>query len=399
MDKVYLTVKQLPKYKQISFEDMLSGVSDVNQFILWKKTGTITRLVNASDELQGKRDINSMVENLHGFVSSASELIESDLSKHYNMFKVPKKSGGWRQICAPDKELSRALKVMKGLFESFMPATYHTSAFAYITNRSTIDEREVHQRNQSEWFSYFDFHDFFGSTTPEFVMNMLKRIYPFNFIVQNGGEEDLRKALSLAFLNGGLPQGTPFSPLITNIMMIPFDHIMTNTLHKFPNVRAREGYDSFIYTRYADDICISCGNEFDVKAIQEFILQTLVDLNAPFTLNTKKTKYQSRNGKNFHLGVILNKNNEITLGHEKKRRIKAMISNYMMDKRNGKEWSLHEIQVLNGQLAYFHKVEPEMEQQIIRHFNEKFGRDVLETIHEDLIAKGNGESLDMGFED
>lgn len=394
MNKVYLTVKQLPKYRQITFEDMLAGMTDGKSYILWNKTGTITRRVNASDKLREKRDISMMELRLKYFCDNFKWLIESDLHTHYNTFYIPKKSGGLRKICAPDKELSQALRDLKSLFEEFMPATYHTSAYAYIENRSTIDERGPHQRHESQWYSYFDFHDFFGSTTSKFVMDMLKATYPFNFIIEDGYEDILRAALSLAFLDGGLPQGTPFSPLITNIMMIPFDHTMTMMLREFSNPRARNGSDHFIYTRYADDLCVSCRNEFDVELIQKLILDTLEHFGAPFSLNTKKTKYQSRSGKNFHLGVIINKDNNITLGHQKKRRIKAMVCNYMMDKKNGKDWPLHDVQILNGQLAYFHKIEPESQKNMLAHFSEKFGKSVEEAIHNDLVSKSQDDSSD-----
>ena len=117
---------------------------------------------------------------------------------------------------------------------------------------------------------------------------------------------------------------------------------------------------------------------------------------APFSLNTKKTKYQSRSGKNFHLGVIINKDNNITLGHQKKRRIKAMVCNYMMDKKNGKDWPLHDVQILNGQLAYFHKIEPESQKNMLAHFSEKFGKSVEEAIHNDLVSKSQDDSSDWG---
>lgn len=389
MDKVYLTVPQTPKYKNIPFEDMIFGSSDISKYIMWNQSGTITRLVEVTEELRNKRNIDDMINDLTSFVNWTKPLLESDLHKHYDTFHVPKKSGGLRKICAPDKELSAALKVLSSLFEKWMPATHHTSAFAYINGRSTIDEREKHRRNDSVWYGYFDFHDFFGSTTPDFVFNMLSMIYPFNFIMEyEEGNENLRKALSLAFLDGGLPQGTPFSPMITNVVMIPFDHIMTNRLHSFFNPRAKDKTDRFIYTRYADDIAISCRNEFSISYIQDFILDTLKQLGAGFSLNTKKTKYQSRNGKNFHLGVIINKDNEITLGHEKKRRIKAMIASYVMDKKNGVEWDLHDVQIVAGRIAYFKKVEPKSCETVLNRIGEKFGVDVNELIHDDLASKG-----------
>ena len=387
MKKVFLTVPQLPKHKQITFEDMLAGITDLGHYVMWSPTGTITRYVNASAKLENAKVIPDMLKQLRVYMEAvqAIGLFDCDLHDHYKTFHVPKRSGGLRKICAPDEILSGALRMLGGLFTEWMPATYHTSAFAYINGRSTVDERKRHQSWDSKWYGYFDFHDFFGSTTKEFVMKMLGMIYPFNFIVRySEGKQNLEKALDLAFLDGGLPQGTPLSPLLTNIIMIPFDHIMTQKLHHHTNPRAKDGYDRFIYTRYADDISISCRNEFDVEVIQQLILDTLGQLGAKFTLNTSKTKYQSRNGKNFHLGVIINQENNITLGHQKKRRIKAMVSNYIMDKKNEVMWDVHDVQILNGQLAYYNKVEADSCKEMVNKFNNKYDVDLMKMVHEDL---------------
>lgn len=63
------------------------------------------------------------------------------------------------------------------------------------------------------WFAHFDFHGFFPSTTPGFVLSQFELIYPFNLILASPtGHAELLKALDLCFLNRALPQGTPISP-------------------------------------------------------------------------------------------------------------------------------------------------------------------------------------------
>lgn len=167
-------------------------------------------------------------------------------------------------------------------------------------------------------------------------------VYPFSEVIKSPyGREELTKALELAFLNGGLPQGTPISPLITNIMMIPVDFKLSNGFRDFNN-------QHFVYTRYADDFIISSKQDFDFRDVEKFIIDTLIGFDAPFSINTEKTRYGSRAGRNWNLGVMVNGNNEITVGYKKKRQFQAMLSSYIMDKRNGIEWDRHDIQVMEG---------------------------------------------------
>ena len=177
MNKVYLTVKQLPKYKQITFEDMLAGMTDGKSYILWNK------LVRLPEELMlqtnlGRSEIFlwwNCAWNIFATTSSGWLKVICILTTTLSIFL---RSPGTQKNLRSRQRTSQALRDLKSLFEEFMPATYHTSAYAYIENRSTIDERGPHQRHESQWYSYFDFHDFFGSTTSKFVMDMLKATYP-----------------------------------------------------------------------------------------------------------------------------------------------------------------------------------------------------------------------------
>ena len=264
------------------------------------------------------------------------------------------------------------------MFEEDFGALYHTSAFAYIKNRSTIDAAKRHQINESKWFGKYDLSDFFGSTTINFVINQLKTIFPFSEILKSDyGETIMRKALDLAFLNGGLPQGTPFSPLITNIIMIPIDYKLSNKLRQ-------HNKQTFVYTRYADDFIVSSRYDFDVNNIENVIKETLNEFNAPFTVKDSKTRYGSSSGKNWILGVMLNRDNEITVGHKRKKHLQTMLSNYIMDKKNGKRWNREDIQVMEGCRSYCQMVEGETIDKIISHINAKFSVDVMALIKADL---------------
>lgn len=289
-------------------------------------------------------------------------------------------SPAYRKIDAPVDELKNALRNLKTIFEKDFHALYHTSAFAYVKGRSTLDAVKRHQANESRWFAKYDLSNFFGNTQTEFIMKMLAMVFPFSAVMRTkGGARELRKAVELATLNGALPQGTPISPTITNIVMIPVDYKLSNELRDFNKQR-------FIYTRYADDFTVSSRYDFNFKEIGQLIEDALAEFGAPFKLNHSKTRYGSSAGQNWNLGVMLNKDNQITIGHKKKRQFKAMLASYVMDRRNGNPWDLNEIQVLDGYRNYYRMVEGETIDKIVAHIGEKFNIDIVKAIKDDLRA-------------
>ena len=359
----YITVKQPSVYYQISFEDMLEGIQDLSKYVMPNVTNTRTYWVDyVNDKLLQNTDTNKMIELLMAFNQSKEALFQADRASLYHTFHISKSSGGLRRIDAPLPELMNALRELKLLFELHMFALYHTNAFAYIRGRSTIDALKRHQRNESKWFLKLDFADFFGSTTPEFVLEMLSKVFPFSEIVKpTAGKEALKQALSLCFLNNGLPQGTPISPFITNVMMIAIDHKISNSLRSFNNRR-------FVYTRYADDLLISFQVDFNKDKVQQFIIDMLAEFNAPFTIKPEKTRYGSSAGRNWNLGLMLNKENEITIGHKRKKEFKAMLDNYIRDRKAGNGWERHDIQVLNGLISYYRMVEKDYIDYLLRQY-------------------------------
>jgi hypothetical protein len=333
---------------------------------------------NASEHFTKKINVESLVQKLVRYNQSTEELRLAERNSLYHTFYIPKHSGGLRQINAPNPELMDALRRLKTLFEEDFHVLYHTSAFAYIKKRCAVDAVKRHQKNESKWFGKLDLHDFFGSTNLDFVMRMFSMIFPFSEVVKDPeGKAELEKALELAFLNGGLPQGTPISPLITNVMMIPIDFKLYNAFRNYNR-------QSFIYTRYADDFTISSRVDFDIHAVERLIVDTLVSFNAPFSINAAKTRYGSSSGRNWNLGVMLNKDNEITVGHKKKRQFQSMLYNYITDKKNGVQWDKGDVQVMHGLYSYYHSVEPERIDAIVNHINEKMEVNVIRFMKNDM---------------
>ena len=382
----YIVVKLSPAYHQMSLDEMLNldklfeEIDDkYHGMAAPNVTSTRTYCVpEASKVFKRTLSVNHLINKLAMFNEKYKALRDVERSTLYYTFHIPKKSGGLRRIDAPQPELMGALRELKQIFEDDFGALYHTSAFAYVKNRSTLDAVKKHQQNKSKWFAKYDLSNFFGSTTEEYAMKMLSMIFPFSQVVKSEkGKEQLSEAINLAFLNGGLPQGTPISPLITNLIMIPVDYELFN---KFRNYNKQR----YVYTRYADDFIISSEFDFDVNDIENQIRECLNRFEAPFNIKKEKTRYGSSAGSNWNLGVMLNKDNQITVGYKTKRKFAVMVFNYAKDRLSHINWDLNDIQVLEGYRNYYSMVEKDSINRIIHKINNKLHCDVIAMIKEDL---------------
>lgn len=335
MEQVYLTTYQsyfdtkvetpeemidqmFKDYTQLKFD---------NQNII-KYNRTRTHLINKPDKY---------------FLSTTAWNVQSfrNLKDEYQSFRIPKHSGGYRTITAPNENLKAQQNLILNELNSLSPAV-HDCAYAYVPRRSCKDAVIEHQKNNSNWFLKIDLKQFFPSCTEKFVRQQLSYVYPYS----NMKQEDLDKILSLVFLNGSLPQGAPTSPKLSNLVMIPIDFRLVHRLKAM----------GFVYTRYADDMLISHRNEFKPKDIIDIIEDTLK--GTPLKINKDKVRYGSRAGSNWNLGLMLNKNNDITVGNQRKRYLKIALHNFYMDLQNDIHWNKDDLYHLQGELSYIKSIEP-----------------------------------------
>lgn len=376
----YITVRAPVRYHQMTLEEVLFAPPGSAPRPPVGRYGD-TRTLYVKELPERCKDpliVSSCIVALRDFTDKYESLYKVNRRTLYRRFYLPKRKGGYRPIDAPDTELKIALRELKTIFETHFYALHHTAAFAYVKKRCNLDAVKRHQSNQSRWFLKTDCSDFFGSTTPEFTFTMLSEIFPFSEVMKNPvGNELLHKALDLAFLDGGLPQGTPLSPMLTNLVMIPIDHFLFKELRDFNG-------QHLIYTRYADDIDISCKTHFQWREVVEFLQKTFERFHAQYQIKPEKTHYGNSNGRNFILGVMYNKDMNITLGYEKKRIFRVMLNEYLKRRRDGNGWGLHEVQQLNGLYSYYRKIEPAFIEDVFNRYGEKYGVNVAHVIRYDL---------------
>jgi hypothetical protein len=347
------------------------------QFLL-KYNETFTRIITDTEISERRRNLALDKENiLINFWNTIPEQLKNltiqndSMQSLYFTFRIPKKTRGFREINAPNEFLKEWQTKITNLLQKDLQVATHNAAFAYVKNRSVKEALEKHQGNRSKWFLKLDIKDFFPSCTKELVYNKLINIYPFALFTERG-KQTLKKLIHICCLNGVLPQGSPASPYLSNVIFTDFDYKISYKL-----LTDSTAGQCFIYTRYADDILISARKTFNWTEYQNAI-QTI--LGEEFKLKTEKTRYGSSAGRNWNLGLMLNKDNNITVGHVNKQNLKSQLHHFIIEYKEGHYYSIPETQHLQGILNYAKQIEPDYINYLIQHYSRKFNCDILEAI-------------------
>lgn len=364
----YYTIKQNRKPAQLKFEDVLFGNVSIEKWTGESdKSGTITRCVeNIPEELLKTINLEKLISWLKIFNQKYQSLFEAERESLYRHYRIPKKTGGWRPIDEPCEELQNALGELADFLQDDCSILYHTSAFAYVKDRCIVDAVRKHVNFKSNWYLKTDISGFFPNTTLDFAMRMLSKVFPTSEIMKDDeGKTELTKAISLGFLNGGLPQGTKLSPCLTNCIFIPIDHRL------FGEFSRRK----MVYTRYADDMHISAQEHFPYKEMVNIIKNAFNEFEAPYIIKNEKTHYGSVKGQNWVLGLMANGDYNITVGYKTKKFFKAMLCNFILDTKNNKPWDIEEVRHMSGLLSYYRMIEKDYFDKVIDTANKKWNVD------------------------
>jgi hypothetical protein len=293
---------------------------------------------------------------------------EDPIEIQYTEYHIPNASGGYRLISAPSDELKAILKKLYDVCLSY-GAYAHDAAFAYVKDRTCLSAMKRHRDKQTKYFYKFDLHDFFPSCTDDVLQRQLKQVYPFCML----SDVTLYRLIQVATYNDALPQGSPLSPLLCNMVLLPFDWAMYYSVRHFDGA----------YTRYADDILISFSHKKQLSFVEHIVKGHLPE---GLELNTTKSRCGSIAGRNYNLGLVLNKEHNITIGHKKKMELKAKLNNFIFDFTNRRYWSIIDTQVLQGELNYFRQIEPEYADFVVKRLETKHHSSSISSMFADIIS-------------
>lgn len=322
---------------------------------LMEQICSITNMQRAFRQVKGNKGtagVDGMtVYELEAYLSKHNEDIRHQLLQ--GLYKpqpvlevmIPKPDGGERQLGIPtvvDRYIQQAIaQILNPIFDP----TFSESSYGYRPTRSAhqaLQAASAYVQDGRVWVVDLDLEKFFNRVNHDILMSLLaKRLADKRLL------KLIRRYLEKGTMQDGLstqrqagtPQGSPLSPLLSNIMLDELDKELENRGHKF--------------CRYVDDCNVYVRSERAGRRVMESITEFL-SKRLRLTVNLTKSTVALVDERKF-LGYRLQKDGGLTVAPESVQRFKDKIR--VLTKRNrGRSLDLviKEVnQTLRGWINYF----------------------------------------------
>jgi len=258
-------------------------------------------------------------------------------STHYRITTIPKKNGGRRVIWMPSPELKAAQRflvrrVLHGL-------RVHPAARAYEPGATIRENARLHAG--SKYLLRMDFRKFFESISRDDVCAFMAGVG--SSIHEHWTDEDTRTFADLVCWRNRLVIGAVTSPSLTNRMCFELDVQLADAC-----AAAR-----VTYSRYADDLFFSTTSQDVLRVLEQSVTEIVRSLERPASLrlNRRKTSHSSKRRRRTVTGLVLTCEGELSIGRDKKRKVRAMIDQWDALSESDRRW-------LKGTLGFCRDVEP-----------------------------------------
>ncbi|WP_169728790.1 retron Ec67 family RNA-directed DNA polymerase/endonuclease [Salinarimonas rosea] len=263
--------------------------------------------------------------SLLGFSPSSITFILYNLppATKYKTFSIAKRSGGTRLISAPEPRLKSLQRRLADLLQecrdeiNALPENKKSRSHGFERQRSILTNANIHKRKR--YVFNIDLENFF----PSFNFGRVR-----GFFIKNKKFQLEPKIATLiaqiAIHNNELPQGSPCSPVISNLVADALDRRLDRLARQN---RCR-------YSRYADDITFSArvrdfpadiavptGANFDPSAVLQSIIAS-----SGFAINPNKTRMQYSMSRQIVTGLVVNEKPNIR--KEYRRTLRAQVDSY-----------------------------------------------------------------------
>ncbi|WJS84162.1 retron Ec67 family RNA-directed DNA polymerase/endonuclease [Paracoccus sp. TOH] len=231
-------------------------------------------------------------------------LYKMDAAKKYRSFDIPKKSGGTRAINAPEPQLALLQSRLAALLYACVQERKKTNprfwfaSHGFHQGRTIVSNAEVHKRRR--FVFNLDLKDFFGTINFGRVRGFFINDQMFSL------EPKVATIIAqIACHDNTLPQGSPCSPVISNLI--------GNILDSRLLALARDAHCT--YTRYADDLTFSTNEKLFPTEIAvnvhgaEWQVGTKLGKTIEttgFSINPTKTRMSLRRSRQTVTGLVVN---------------------------------------------------------------------------------------------
>jgi RNA-directed DNA polymerase len=250
-------------------------------------------------------------------------LFKKPAASNYKVFEIPKRKGGTRTIKAPTDALKLLQQRLSDLLQDCADEINAAKkrkdriAHGFKRKRSILTNAQQH-RNRRYVFN-IDLEDFFpsihiGRIRGYFIRDASFALHP-----------DVATAIAqIACDAGALPQGSPCSPVISNLVAHVLDMRLVRLVSKV----------GCTYSRYADDLTFSTNKKIFPSEVAELsetqphvwipgvALQRVIE-GSGFQINAAKTHMQYRTSRQEVTGLIVNK--RINVRDEYRHTVRAMV--------------------------------------------------------------------------
>lgn len=236
--------------------------------------------------------------------------IESAGEEMFSKFKIPKKSGGMRDIVAPHEKIKASLCDLNYLLQKVYDNRNSSFQIAYKKGKNIKDGAKLHA--DKKYVFNIDLKDFYPSCKKEIV----KKYTDFLFAYSYNRSFIEEQVFDVIFIDDGLFIGSPVSGTLANVAI-------SNAVQYMNNICKKHGMKLSVY---ADDISFSSDKfivkEYIVKLFNEAFAK--YGLGDYYTLNEKKCVGFSGCNRKV-TGVSINNDNKITIPRKYYRDLRVQI--------------------------------------------------------------------------
>lgn len=263
------------------------------------------------------RHLAHLTDVEYGFLRA---VVTRDLCDPYRIFRIPKSDDeaharGFRIICIPDPSLMRVQRWIAHHILAF--GRSHPACFAYAKGSDIKNAAMVHCG--CRWLIKLDVRSFFESISeiaayrvfsalgyqPLVAFELARICTRVGRWTQAQGHKrwlaDRHQHRTIPAYGhqriGHLPQGAPTSPMLSNIAMKAFDEAVSTIAE----------HHNLLYTRYADDLCLSTTNQLFTRGQAARVVRQVYVAMGRMGLspNVTKTRVSPPGSRKVVLGLLV----------------------------------------------------------------------------------------------